>query len=268
MICPPAPFRLPVALGLALLLAGPGEAASAAGLMPHEAEYRISISTLEQAPTIGKARQKLTSCNGTWTLERDVEASFALTQTLRFDVGSVLRAREAVDGRSLTYSLNRAINGERSRREGSIALTSRGGTATLNSPEGRLRIELPPETVLPVGLVLAAIERLKRGATEFSLETFDAELTSDNFLVRGSVLDPQDLPPRYLDGIERERIGARVWPLQLQFFRAAQPTDPPLFQTRLRLHETGVISRMVLTYGWVSLGIDMTAFSALPEAGC
>lgn len=254
----------PLVIGLAALLLAP--AAQAAGLLPHQADYRITLGAADQASPIGKARQRLTNCNGNWNLERDVEASVALTQNLRFDIGSVLRAEETVGGNSLTYKLRRAVNGEPSQRNGTVTLTSTGGAAVLNAPEGRKTIELPSETILPVALLRAAIDRLQRGAESFSVEVFDVEVISDNFVVKGSLLDPQELPPRLPNGVDQATVGARVWPLLLQFFRADRPADPPMFQARLRLHDTGVISRMILTYGWVNLGVDLTSITALPKA--
>lgn len=259
------PLSLFIAAGLSgLTLAAP---ARADGLLAHQAEYRITLGTADNATPVGTVRQRLTSCNGNWKLERDVQASVAMTQNLRFDVNSALRAEETLGGNSLTYRLRRDINGEPSQRDGTVTLTGSGGAALLNTPEGRRTVELPSDTVLPVALVKAAIQRLQRGAENFNLEAFDVEVISDNFMVRGSLIDPQDLPPRLPDGVDRQVVGARVWPLLLQFFRADRPGDPPMFQARLRLHETGVISRMILTYGWLNFGIDLTGLQPLSK-GC
>lgn len=239
----------------------------AAGLMAHQAEYRVTLGTGENASSIGSVRQKLTNCQGSWKLERDVKASVALTQTLRFDIDSTLRAEETVSGNSLTYRLQRTMNGERSQRDGTVTLTtSGGGAAILNTPEGRKTVELPAATVLPVALTTATIQRLQRGADNFSLEAFDMEVISDNFLIKGSLIDPQDLPPRLPAGVEAEKVGARTWPILLQFFRADRPSDPPMFQARLRLHETGVISRMVLTYGWLNFAVDLVGITPITRA--
>lgn len=241
--------------------------ARADGLLAHQAEYRITLGTAENASPIGTVRQKLTNCQGAWKLERDVKATVALTQNLRFDIDSTLRAEETVNGNSLTYRLLRTMNGERSQRDGTVTLThSGGGAAILNTPEGRKTVDLPAATVLPVALTTAAIQRLQRGAENFSLEAFDMEVISDNFLIKGSLIDPQELPPRLPADVSPEKVGAKTWPILLQFFRADRPEDPPLFQTRLRLHETGVISRMILTYGWINLGIDLVRISPLNRA--
>jgi hypothetical protein len=250
-----------LALLCSLALALP---AQAAGLQAHQAEYRITLGTADNATPVGTVRQKLTNCQGAWKLERDVQAAVALTQNLRFDIDSALRAEETVNGNSLTYRLVRTMNGERSQRDGTVTLTlGGGGAAVLNAPEGRKTVELPASTVLPVALTSATLQRLQRGADSFALEAFDMEVISDNFLIKGSVLDPQDLPPRLPASVEPERVGAKVWPILLQFFRADRPGDPALFQARLRLHETGIISRMVLTYGWLNFGIDLISLTPL-----
>jgi hypothetical protein len=241
--------------------------AQTAGLQAHSAEYRITLGTADNATPVGKVRQRLTNCQGAWKLERDVQAAVALTQNLRFDIDSVLRAEETVNGNSLTYRLVRTMNGERSQRDGTVTLThGGGGAAILNAPEGRKTVELPSSTVLPIALTTAAIQRLQRGADSFAIEAFDMEVISDNFLIKGSVLDPQELPPRLPASIEPDRVGARVWPILLQFFRADRPADPPLFQARMRLHETGIISRMVLTYGWLNFSIDLVSLTPINRA--
>jgi len=263
-----APPLKPLALGIAVLAMQPWSLAAAEELLPHRAEYRVTVGASENAAPIGSATQTLAACNGGWRLTRDVQASVVLTQNLRFDIGSDLRAEETLAGKTLSYNLRRDMNGERSERSGRVSLTRSGGKAVLSAPEGRRTLDLPPETVLPVGLIPAAIERLKRGAEIFTLEAFDAEIISDNFLIKGRVIDPQDLPPRFLDGIDPAKVGAKVWPLLLQFHRADRPADPPMFEARLRLHETGVVSRMVLTYGWITLGIDLTRFATLAAGDC
>ncbi len=257
-----SPFLIAGLAGLAF--AAP---ARAEGLLAHQAEYRITLGAGDSASPIGQARQKLTSCEGNWKLERDVQASVLLTQTLRFNISSILRAEETTGGNSMSYRLKRDVNGEPSQRDGTVTLTGGGGAAVLNTPEGRRTVDLPADTVLPVALVKGAVERLQRGAENFNIEVFDAEVISDNFLVKGSLIDPQDLPPRLPESIDRQTVGARVWPLLLQFFRADRPDDPPMFQARLRLHETGVISRMILTYGWLNFGIDLTGLQTLSK-GC
>lgn len=261
-----SPFATTLLLAAALAL--PATPPAAAELVPHQAEYRITFGTAEQATPVGTARQKLSACNDLWKLERDVDISLALTQSLRFDIASVLRTRESQEGDKMSYRLQRAMNGERSQREGWVQMTRDGGRAILTAPEGKKSVELPAGTVLPVGLIPAAIERLKRGADSFSFETFDAEVISDNFLIKGVVLDPQELPPRFLAGVDPDSVGAKVWPLQLQFLRADRPADPPLFTARLRLHETGVVSRMILSYGWVNLAVDLTSFAGIDGDSC
>jgi len=241
--------------------------AHAADPMAYQAEYRITLGAAENASPIGTVRQKLTNCQGAWKLERDVQASVALTQNLRFDIDSTLRAEETVNGNSLTYRLRRAVNGENSQRDGTVTLThDGGGAAVLNTPEGRKTLELPSNTVLPVNLTTAAIQRLRRGADSFTLEAFDMEVISDNFLIKGSLIDPQELPPRLPNGIDLDKIGGRSWPILLQFLRADRPSDPPMFQARLRLHESGIIGRMILTYGWLNFGIDLLSVTPLNRA--
>jgi len=261
---PFAPCAIVLALALRPIVA------QAAALTPHEAHYTITAGTGDRAPQIGTARQRLGDGCQRRSFERDVTVSLSLTQALRYDVNSSLRANEARSGRTLDYKLDRVMNGERNGRNGVVNLgAAGGGTAVLQggaAPNGtQKQLELPRGTLLPQRMLETILDHLQKGETHFQVQAFDAEIVSNLVELDVQRIAPDEVPLRSQDNGIAGRIGAAPYPLALVFSRA---NGKPLFNARLLLHANGVISRLVASFGPFTVAANLTGYNPLPELRC
>lgn len=257
---------LPIAAAL-LFVAG---TAGAVDLLPHQAEYRISLGTAVNATQVGTARHGLTETCRAWRLERAIEVSISITTTWSFNVASALQASEARDGGRLEYTLSRLYNGERSQRSGTVLPSPANiGRAELLGPAGPQRLSLPAQTFLPASGLRHMIGALRAGQTEFSFRLWDSEIISDVFAVSVTLLGPDSIGKPKLVGLADGLTGETAWPLHLAFRRGRDgQAQAPLFALTMLLHDTGVISRMTVPLGFVTLAIEPVSIKPVPRIRC
>lgn len=255
---------------LALTIVAAGLPAGAADLVPHEARYSIALGTAVNATQVGTARQLLTEACRLWQIERDIDIRFNLTTTWRFDVKSSLQGRQGRDGGRFDYTLSRNYNGEASQRSGTI-LPAIGtvGRADLRTPTGAQHLTLPPRTFLPASGLRHIIDALQAGRSEFAFKMWDSEIISDVFSVSVNVLaDDAIARPRPIEG-GAELLNGRAWPIYLVFRRARDGDGvAPLFSATMLLHENGVIARMTVPLGLVTLAVEPISFMTLARVRC
>jgi len=250
---------------IAGLIAGAPSLATAANLIPYEAQYSVTAGAGDRAPQIGTARQKLGDGCLRTSFERDVNVALSLTQTLRYDVKSILRATESKNGRVFDYTLDRTMNGEQSQRSGKIAGTTIGSSALVTSPNGAKIFNVPVGTLLPHRMVEAILDHLQRGETQFAVQAFDAEVVSNLVEVSVQRVGAQDIAPRPQDAAVVAGIGAPAYPLQVTFSRV---NGKPLFTAGILLHGNGVISRLIASFGPFTVAANLTGFTPLPQLRC
>ena len=257
---------LPIAAVL-MFVAG---AAGAIDLMPHQAEYRISLGTAVNATQVGTARHGLTETCRAWRVDRAVDVSFSITTTWGFNVASSLQASEARDGARLEYTLKRLYNGDRTQRSGTVLPSPADiGRAELQGPAGPQRLSLPAQTFLTASGLRHVIGALQAGRTEFSFRLWDSEIISDVFAVSVTLLGPDSITKPKSTGLTDGLTGETAWPLHLAFRRARDgQAQAPLFSLTMLLHDTGVISRMTVPLGFVTLAIEPVSIKALPRIRC
>lgn len=255
---------------LALAITAVGLPAAAADLVPHEARYSIALGTAVNAPRVGTARQRLTEACRQWQIERDIDIRFNLTTTWRFDVKSSLQGRQGRDGGRFDYTLSRNYNGEATQRSGTIsAAIGAVGRADLRTPAGPQQLTLPPQTFLPASGLRHIIDTLQAGGSEFAFKLWDSEIISDVFSVSVNLLgDDAIARPRPADG-GAELLSGRAWPIYLAFRRARDgDAVAPLFSATMLLYENGVIARMAVPLGLVTLAIEPISFAPLARVRC
>ncbi|HYC63765.1 MAG TPA: hypothetical protein VEC14_03455, partial [Reyranellaceae bacterium] len=112
------------------------------------------------------------------------------------------------------------------------------------------------------------IERLKAGALSFPALMYDAEVIHDGFLVDVSVLEkdtlraarPSDRPVAVPEG--------RSWPLSLTFTRVRQQQTNPLFTVTALVWESGILDRLTVNTGLVSVTADLQTLDVRKPPVC
>jgi hypothetical protein len=257
-------------LAFAAVLLAPVVPAQAADLAPHRAAYAVRIGSAANAPQIGEARQRLAFDCRAWRLERDVLVDLSLTASFKVQIESRLKGEELLAGPRLNYELLRLQNGQRSAISGRVDRSpdGRGLVSNIKFPNGPAGGRLPDSTVLPVRALATMLKHLSAGESSFALTLFDAETVSDALEVEARIVADGSTRPARLEPPTTAPIKGRWWPVSLSFARARDPAAGPLFQLTALVHESGLIDRLTIPVGLLSITADLTDYAPLPRPDC
>jgi hypothetical protein len=237
-------------------------------MQPHHAEYALRLGSAVNAPRIGTAVQDITlDCAG-WHMKRDVSTEIALTASWKLSVASKLEGDEPRDGKSFRYRLVQIQNGSERVTHGKVE--RRDGTlrAEITSPNGTMKFDLPPLTLMPVAAISHLVDRLRAKATDFPALMFDAEVAGDAFLVDVSELDKGALrAPRPTDKPVVVPAAAS-WPVAMTFTRGREQDEKPLFAVSAEVFDTGVLDRLTVDTGLIKITADLQSLKMHEAPSC
>ncbi len=245
-----------------------GPACAHAQMQPHRAEYALRLGVAANAPRIGTAVQDLTQDCGGWHLKRDITTEIALTPSWKMSLLSKLDGEEQRSGNGLRYRTLQVQNGNERETRGKVQRAGKELRADIVSPNGPpQQFTLPPPTLMPVASIDHVIERLRGGAVSFPALTFDAEVIGDAFLVDVNQLDPGVLRGERL-GERPVTVPGKSWPVFMSFTRGRDQQQRPLFTLRTQLFESGVLERLTVETGLVTVMADLTSLEMRKAPTC
>jgi hypothetical protein len=251
---------------LLFLLPASAPVSAWAQMQPHRAEYAVRLGSGDNAPQIGRALQDLSlDCAG-WHLKRDIVTEIALTSSWRLSVGSRLDGQEPRSGAGFHYREVQSQNGDEREIRGTVQRSPENVRAEIVlPPAGPQQFTMPPSTMMPIAAIDHLIERLRAGVEAFPALVFDAEVIGDAFLVDVSELQPGTLRP----GQRAVRVPAqKSWPVALKFTRGRAQNQAPLFAVTTQVFDTGVLDRLTVDTGLVSVTADLQALEMRPLPTC
>jgi hypothetical protein len=258
-------MRLLVCFLAALTALAP--AGASAQMQPHRAEYVLRLGNAANAPRIGTAVQDLTQDCGGWHLKRDIKTELALTSSWKLDLQSKLDAEEQRTGQGLRFRTQQSQNGNEREIEGQVKRAGTELRAELTTPTGPQQFLLPPPTLMPVASINHVIERLQARAASFPALAFDAEVIGDAFLVEVAELDPGVLRGER-PGERPVAVPGRSWPVLMTFTRGRDQQQRPLFTLKTQLFDSGVLDRLTVDTGLVTVTADLTTLEMRKPPSC
>jgi hypothetical protein len=239
-----------------------------AQMQPHRAEYSLRLGTAANAPRIGSAVQDITlDCTG-WHIKRDVDSEIAFTPSLKVSFASRLDGEEQRNGDTFHYHTVQTQNGAERDTHGEVQRTDGETRAEIVSPDGPAQLILPSPTLMPIAAVNNLIERLQGKAASFPTLMFGAEVMGDAFLIDMKELDPDALrmAPPALKSVAVPTT--RFWPVLMTFTRARPKDQKPLFSVRAKVFDTGVLDRLTIDAGIVTVTADLQALEMHKPPAC
>jgi hypothetical protein len=236
-------------------------------MQPHRAEYALRMGVAANAPRIGTAVQDITQDCGGWRLKRDIGTEIAITPSWKMSLQSKLDSEELRNGNALRFRTLQNQNGNEREVTGKVQRAGKELRAELVTPTGPQQLTLPAATLLPVGSIDHVIERLRTRAASFPALAFDAEVIGDAFLVEVSELDPGVLR----GGRPGERtvtVPGKSWPLLMSFTRGRDQQQRPLFTLKTQLFDTGVLDRLTVDTGLVTVTADLVSLEMRKPPTC
>lgn len=238
-----------------------------AQIQPHRAEYALRLGPAANAPGIGTAVQDLSlDCSG-WHLKRDITTEIALTAAWKLSVASRLDGLESFRGQNLRYRTVQVQNGAERETQGRVERHTNETRAEIVTPSGPQQFGMPASTLMPVAGLNYMIERLRAGAGNFPALTFDAEIIGDAFLVDVTETDRNLRPPRPGEEAAPKPPG-KAWPVFMTFTRGRQQQENPLFTVSTLVFDTGVLDRLSVDTGLVSVTADLKKLEMRPMPVC
>jgi len=258
-------MRLPVCFLAALTVLVP--AGAGAQMQPHRAEYVLRLGVAPNAPRIGTAVQDLSQDCGGWHLKRDIKTEIAITSSWKMDLRSKLDAEEQRGGQNLRFRTQQSTNGSEREVQGQVTRAGKELRTELTTPSGPKQFLLPPPTLMPVASINHVIERLRARAASFPVMAFDAEVISDAFLVDAAELDPGVLRGER-PGERPVMVPGRSWPVSMSFTRGRDQQQQPLFTLTTQLFDSGVLDRLTVNTGLVTVTADLTTLEMRKPPSC
>lgn len=241
--------------------------AAGAQVQPHRAEYALRLGVAANAARIGTAINDLGQDCAGWRLKRDIRSEIALTTSWKMNLSSKFDAEES--RASLRYSTVQIQNGSQRDMKGRVQRRSGEIRAEIVQGEGPpQQFVLPPPTLLPVAALDYLIDRLRAKAASFPALMFDGEVIGDAFLVDVTEQDRASLRgARPGDRMSAVPAG-RSWPVFLSFTRGRQQDQRPLFTVQALVYDNGVVDRLTVETGLVSVTADLQSLEMRQPPTC
>jgi hypothetical protein len=257
---------------LAAALLGPPSALSPAAwaqVQPHRAEYALRLGAAANAPRIGMASHDLSQDCAGWHLKRDIKIEVALTTSWKMSLASKMEGDEQRNGSGFRYSTVQIQNGSQREFQGKVqrkAGEMRAEIVFAGSPPNQF--VLPPPTLMPVAAIDHLIARLQANAASFPALMFDGEVIGDAFLIDVTEQDraalraarPADRPVAMPAG--------KSWPVFMTFTRGRQQDQRPLFTVSALVFDNGVLDRLTVETGLLSVTADLQALEMRTAPVC
>ena len=256
-------------LAAAVLAPGIVPGIAAAQMRPHRAEYALRLGAAAGAPRIGTAVNDLSlDCTG-WHLKRDIRTEIALTAAWKMTLASKLDGEEPKSGNAFRYSAVQVQNGSEREFKGRVQRQGGEVRAEIVQPGGPPNLfTLPPPTLMPVAAINHLVERLQARAATFPAMMFDAEVLGDAFLVDVTEQDREQLRSPLPADTSFTVPTAKSWPVYMTFTRGRQQDTRPLFSVAALVFDNGVLDRLTIDTGLVTVAADLQALEMRPAPVC
>jgi envelope integrity protein B len=256
----------PVA-GLLMVAALLAPAVARAEMRPHRAEYTLRLGTALNATRIGTAVQEATLDCTAWHIRRDINVEFSLTPSLKIGIASRMEGEERRDGTGFTWRATQAFNGSESEVRGTAKREDGAWKVEVATQSGTDRSTLPPLTLMPVAAVDYAVKRLAMGSESFPVLMFGGEATGTAFLidVKRVANGAREPTPPSQQPVE---VPGQSWPVALTVSRVGQPEGKPILSLRLRLFDTGILDRVVVDAGPVTVAAHLQSLQMQEPPNC
>jgi hypothetical protein len=121
---------------------------------------------------------------------------------------------------------------------------------------------------MPVAAIDHLIGQLRAKATSFPALMFDAEVIGDAFLIDVTEQDRDQLRPARSADRPVAIPAARSWPVLMTFTRGRQQDQRPLFTVNALVYDNGVMDRLTVDTGLVSVTADLQALEMRAPPVC
>lgn len=258
------------------------EADILAHIVPHRALYRLRLVTLQGGSPIseigGEMYFKWEDVCDAWSTDHRFRIEYYYTDRPSVTVTNHFISWEAKTGDRMHFLSEGYTDGildDKTRGE-AVRTETGGGIANYREPVG-LSIRLPEHTYFPAQHTIETIRQAMSGNSFFNAIMFDGtddEGPSEVNAFLNQETEPLAAEALYGDNpnIDQSLLSGQHWDARLAFFPlqggVQASSETPAYEMRVKLHENGVVSDVVVEYDKFSVRQELVALSPLPAAGC
>jgi hypothetical protein len=231
-----------------------------AQVQPHRAEYALRLGAAANAPRIGTAVHDLSQDCAGWHLKRDIKTEIALTTSWKMSLASKMDGDEQRNGNGFRFSTLQIQNGSQREIKGRVqrkAGETRAEIVLAGSPPNQF--VLPPPTLMPVAAIDHLIQQLQANAASFPALMFDGEVIGDAFLIDVTEQDRAALRAARPADQPMAMPAGKSWPVFMTFTRGREQDQRPLFTVSALIFDNGVLDRLTVETGLLSVTADLQA---------
>ncbi|QRG05202.1 cell envelope integrity EipB family protein [Xanthobacter dioxanivorans] len=260
-------------LGLWCLGAAP---ASAVGLLPHRASYRLSLDTSKPSGQLedmsGRIDYEITgdACGGYNTLTRQE----SVASTGEGDPQKQATTSKAwEDGEAKSYrflSTSDDAGDPESRTEASVVRQGQDALkVTVTKPKGET-LELKGEILLPTEHVMRVLKVAAEGERVFQAKVYEGTSDPGKVFDTLTVIGAPSTDETRLAAPARATLSGRTfYPVTVSYYDEGATGRAPSYVMAFSLYDNGVVGSLKIDYGRFALVGAMSAFEALkPSEAC
>jgi hypothetical protein len=238
-------------------------------VQPHRAEYALRLGVAANAPRIGTAVHDLSQDCAGWHLKRDIKTEIALTTSWKMSLASKMDGEEQRNGAGFRYSTVQTQNGSQREIKGRVQRKAgeiRAEIVLAGSPPNQF--VLPQRTLMPVAAIDHLIQQLQANAASFPALMFDGEVIGDAFLIDVTEQDRTQLRAARPADQPVAMPAGKSWPVFMTFTRGREQDQRPLFTVSALIFDNGVLDRLTIETGLLSVTADLQALEMRPAPVC
>ena len=268
------PKQLPLtALFAFVALLNGNYSVQAATLVPHTAQYRLSLAQLkipgEAAAAGGDLAIRIERTCRRWRIISRFQFNIDFRDTdRRMHVDVVQGSEEDLSGQTLLFESHTKVNGEDVLSlKGTADLSETGDNrAILTKPE-RAVLTLPKGTLLPMFATRRTIDLLERGVRFDSYLLFDGSNPTGPYRV-SDVAGGKPLALKRPPTGDANLLATRSWRVSSSFFEHQSVDAEPQSTTVTQIHANGIVSRVLLDVGFLIADGELVEIKSLPTPSC
>lgn len=259
------------ALSLSVIAVAAESGAHGTALMPHRANYLLSLAPGGEEGGISDARGVMSfevaeACDG-WTMAHRMRLTVVSRSGNEVEMESDFSSWETKDGTLFRFESRSRHNGrviEELSGRATISEPGRGGQATFTAPK-ETTVALPPGTIFPTAHTQLLLRRAAAGKPVTWRLVFDGT-TADgvygvNAFVTAAMSAQTNAPLPHFSG-------RPSWRVKLAYFDEGEDSAEPTYEIAMRINDTGISDELVLDYGRFSLNATLKEIEALPKPDC
>ena len=262
----------PVAVGLAVLVAGAAASAAAAEIMPHRALYTMALGRANGDAGVTAAGGTMAyqwgeTCDG-WTVEQRYRLKMGYAESADVNLTSNFVTWESKDGLRYRFNQKETRNGaddEELRGTAKLDGPGKAGTADFEKPSGK-NFVLPAGALFPSAHTMLLIDKAKAGENFVSKHVFDGA-TAENAVLVSAVIGTK-VEPDAEAAKKSPLLNRPGWRIRLAFFPADPKAEKPDYELGMLLLDNGVSRDMVIDYGDYAIRATLDDIEALPKPSC